>query len=188
MSATLLLRSFEHSSPGTPQAMGTAVADLCDAHFGAVQDGRVRALDPGLRQYGGATVCQGQAVTLRVFEDNSLVREELEKDGSGKILVVDGGGSLRCALLGGNLASLAARNNWGGVLVYGCVRDVAELKIPPVDIRALGSNPIKSRKRGSGERDVAVAVGGVRIAPGEWVYGDLDGVIVSDAELRMGTA
>ena len=149
-------------------------ADLCDDHG---ED--VRVLAPGLRDFGGVTSFAGPVTTLRVHEDNALVRATLDSAGEGRVLVVDGGGSLRCALVGGNLAALAARQGWAGLVVWGAVRDVAELRACRVGVRALASNPRKSNQAGIGDRDVPVTVAGVRVAPGEWLAADGDGIIVS---------
>ncbi len=155
-------------------------ADLCDA-FGD----RVRVMEPLLRDWGGARSFAGPIETLRVLEDNALVRRELETPGKGRVLVVDGGGSLRTALLGGGLAALAHENGWSGVVIYGCVRDTAELAATPVGVKALQAQPRKSAKAGSGERGIAVTFGGVTLAPGDWLYADADGVVVADSELRL---
>jgi regulator of ribonuclease activity A len=153
-------------------------ADLCDELGDAV-----RVLEPGLCSYGGVTDFAGPVTTLRVFEDNALVRAALEGPGAGRVLVVDGGGSMRSALVGGLLGRLAERNGWAGVVVWGAVRDAVELGACRVGIRARGTNPRRSAKAGAGERDVPVAVAGVTIAPGEWLAADADGLIVSSRPL-----
>lgn len=153
-------------------------ADLCDAHGEAV---RVLALP--FRDYGGRSAFAGPVSTLKCFEDNSLVRTALEEPGNGRVLVIDGGGSLRCALVGGNLGVLAEQNGWAGVVVWGCVRDAVELATNAIGIKALGTCPRKSDKRGVGQREVPITIGGVTIRPGEWLAADEDGVIVSDAPL-----
>lgn len=163
--------------------MTFATTDLCDAHEDKLVAGTMRVLDPVLRPYGGAVRFAGPAATLRIFEDNSLVRTALEQDGAGRVLVVDGGGSLRCALVGGNLGALAEKNGWAGIVVDGCVRDSAELRACNVGVLALATHPRKSDKRGVGERDVPVTLLGARIAPGEWIYADTDGVLVSATSL-----
>jgi regulator of ribonuclease activity A len=152
--------------------------DLCDDH-----EARVRAAAPIFRDYGGRAEMAGPATTLVVHEDNALVRAALEEPGRGRVLVVDGGGSLRAALVGGNLAALAQKNGWAGVVVHGCVRDTDELAAADVAIKALAAHPKKSQKTGAGERDVTVSFAGVSIAPGEWVYGDRDGLIVAATSL-----
>src|SRR5512134_921401 len=131
--------------------MTFSTPDLCDAHGDAV-----RVAEPVFRDFGGARRFSGEVETLRVFEDNALVRSALETPGQGRVLVVDGGGSVRTALVGGNLAALAARNGWSGVVVYGAVRDVAELGVAPVGIKALAASPRKSARAGAGERGVEV--------------------------------
>ena len=113
--------------------MPFATADLCD-EFGA----EVQVAEPLFRDWGGLARFAGPIATLRVFEDNALVRQALEGAGEGRVLVVDGGGSLRTALVGGNLAALAHRNGWSGLVVYGCIRDAAELAGTPVGVRLLG--------------------------------------------------
>jgi regulator of ribonuclease activity A len=151
----------------------TATADLCDAHADAVQ-----VCDPLFRDYGGVTAFSGTIVTVRCFEDNSRVRETLESDGRGRVLVVDAGGSLRCAMLGDNLAQLALDHGWAGVVMYGCVRDAAVLSTLPLGVKALATHPRKSEKRGEGEVNVPVRFGGVTFVPGQRLYADEDGVIV----------
>jgi regulator of ribonuclease activity A len=124
------------------------------------------------------------ATTLKVFEDNSLVRESLEQPGEGRVLVIDGGGSLRCALLGGNLAALAEKNGWAGIVVFGAVRDTRELRAAKVGIKGLAPHPRKSDKRGQGQRDLPVTFGGVTFRSGEHLYADEDGVVVSVSALE----
>lgn len=152
--------------------------DLCDAH-----GERVSVAAPIFRSFGGRARFAGTAATLECFEDNSLVRTALEEPGAGRVLVVDGGGSLRCALVGGNLGVLAQRNGWSGIVVHGCVRDTAELRQADVGVLALATNPRRSEKRGAGRRDVAVSFASVTFAPGAWVCADEDGLIVADAPL-----
>jgi regulator of ribonuclease activity A len=149
-------------------------ADLCDAH-----PDDARAVAPLFRDYGGLAAFSGPISTVKTHEDNVLVRRALEEPGAGRVLVVDGGGSLRCAMLGGNLAELGVKNGWHGVLLYGCVRDVKDLRDAPIGIKALAAHPIRSGKKGEGSRDVPVTFGGVTFRPGEHLYADEDGVIVS---------
>ncbi|MEQ9518601.1 MAG: ribonuclease E activity regulator RraA [Parvibaculum sp.] len=151
-----------------------ATTDLSDAH-----DGIVRHADPIFHDYGGRAAFHGPITTLRLFEDNALVRAAVEGPGAGRVLVVDGGGSKRCALFGGNLAQLAAKNGWAGVIVFGCVRDRDELEAEPVGVKALGHHPKKSVKQGQGAVDVAVTFAGITFAPGDWLYADRDGIITS---------
>lgn len=157
-----------------------ATADLCDAF----PDG-VRVAAPILRDYGGVTAFAGQIETVRVFEDNALVRQALEREGRGRVLVVDGGGSLRTALLGGNLATLARDHGWAGIVIHGCVRDVAEIGATTVGIKALAASPLKSARSGLGETGLPVTFAGVTFLPGSWLYADADGLLVSGEELPL---
>lgn len=163
--------------------MTLPTTDLCDAHEDRLADGRLRVLAPIFQRYGGVPAFSGPISTLKIHEDNTLVRTALEEPGQGRVLVVDGGGSLRCALVGGNLAVLAQKNGWAGIVVNGCVRDVDEIDACRVGVRALASHPRKSDKRGVGLRDVVVEFAGARIAPGQWCYADRDGVLISDGAL-----
>lgn len=157
-----------------------ATCDLCDAH----KDGRtLRVLPPVWRDFGGRPRFAGPVATIKCFEDNTPVKAALDTPGAGRVLVVDGGGSLRRALVGGNLAAAAARNGWAGIVVDGCVRDVAELAASAVGIRALAAVPLPTVKRDEGQRDVPVQVQGVWIAPGDWLYADADGIVVAAERL-----
>lgn len=154
--------------------------DLCDRYAKDVQ-----VLDPMFADFGGDIDFAGPVSTVKCFEDNSLVRGALEEDGRGRVLVVDGGASDRCALVGDNLAQLAIDNDWAGILVYGCIRDTAEIGAMPVAVKALAPHPLKSNKQGLGERDLAVRFAGVTFEPGAWLYADADGVIVSPSQLTL---
>lgn len=153
--------------------------DLSDANAHLA----LRYLAPGYQDFGGKISFHGQAKTLVTFEDNTKVRTAVEKGGEGCVLVVDGGGSFNCALLGGNLAALAAQNGWAGIIIHGCVRDRAELAAAHIGIKALASHPRKSDKRNLGTFDVSLRFAGVTIHPGDWIYADEDGVIISGAAL-----
>lgn len=155
-----------------------STCDLCDAHKA---DPALRVLPAVFVDFGGRAAFAGLASTVKCFEDNSLVKAAVESPGAGRVLVVDGGGSLRRALLGGNLGAAAARNGWAGVIVDGCVRDTAELRVLPLGIRALAALPLATEKRNEGRRDVPVTVQGVRIVPGERVVADADGIVVLPA-------
>jgi regulator of ribonuclease activity A len=155
-----------------------ATADLCDAHPEAAH-----ACEPVFQAYGGRRAFGGPVSTVRCFEDNSRVKEAVESPGEGRVLVVDGGGSRRRALFGGNLGSAAVRNGWAGVVIHGCIRDSAELGQMDLGIRALGTMPLRSEKRGEGERDVPVRFAGASFRPGDFVYADEDGVVVSSVPL-----
>ncbi len=158
--------------------MPFATADLCD-EFGV----EVRVAEPVFRDFGGVERFAGPIATLRVFEDNALVRQALEMPGGGRVLVVDGGGSLRSALVGGNLAALARENGWSGLVVYGCIRDAAELASTPVGVKALQAVPRRSARAGAGERGLPVAFAGITFTPGAWLYADRDGIVVADRKL-----
>ncbi|SEI74592.1 regulator of ribonuclease activity A [Allopseudospirillum japonicum] len=154
--------------------------DLCDAY-----PELVRVLDPMFSNFGGRESFGGQVVTIKCFEDNSLVKAEVEKPGEGKVMVVDAGGSLRCAMLGDMLAEKAVQNGWEGVIMYGCIRDVDVINELDLGVQALATHPKKSEKRGVGEYQVPVTFGGVTFHPGEYVYADNNGVLVSAQPLSM---
>ena len=155
-----------------------STCDLCDAHK-ADTSGAFRVLPPVFASFGGTAAFAGPVSTVKCHEDNSLVKAALDEPGQGRVLVVDGGGSLRRALVGGNLAAAAARNGWAGIVVDGCVRDAAELAATPVGIRALELMPLPTDKRGEGLRDVPVQLQGVWVRPGDRLYADADGIVVT---------
>jgi regulator of ribonuclease activity A len=159
--------------------MELLTTDLCDAH-----EGKIRVVEPMFNSFGGRAAFHGQISTLKLFEDNSLVRQAVESPGGGKVLVVDGGGSLRRALVGDQLAALAVKNGWAGIIVYGCIRDSRAIGEMDIGVFALDTHPMKTIKRNVGEKDIPVTFGGVTFAPGEWLYADEDGVIVSQAPLH----
>jgi regulator of ribonuclease activity A len=163
--------------------MSLATTDICDANENLILNGQLRVCSPLFKSYGGLSQFQGQAVTLKVFEDNTFVRSILDEPGQGRVLVIDGGGSMRCALVGGNLGVLAEKNGWSGILVNGCVRDTLELAQSKIGIRALAAHPQKSVKRNVGERDLTVDIAGTTVRPGDYIYADEDGVLVSDKSL-----
>ena len=152
-----------------------ATADLVD-ELGE----RAESCDVQLRQLGRRRTFDGPIVTVRCFEDNALLKQVLSEPGQGRVLVVDGDGSLHCALVGDVIAGLAADNGWSGLVVNGVVRDSVALAQLPLGVKALGTNPRKSAKTGMGERDVAVTFGGVTFRPGAHLYSDDDGVVVVD--------
>lgn len=158
--------------------MSPAVADLSDAYPEAA------VCAPLFRDFGGRRRFHGPIRTLKVFEDNALVRITLETPGEGAVLVIDGGGSLRCALVGGNLGALAVANGWSGILVNGCVRDGVELAGQAIGIKALASHPRKSDKGAhGGQIDRPVEFAGVRFVPGHWLYADEDGILIAPQAL-----
>jgi regulator of ribonuclease activity A len=164
-----------------------STCDLCDAHKGAL-GATFFVLPPVFQDYGGVPAFSGTVATVKCFEDNSLVKAALDEPGLGRVLVVDAGGSLRRALVGGNVAAAAAKNGWAGVVVDGAVRDVAELAATQVGIRALALIPLPTEKRGQGERDVAVQVQGVWVRPGDRLVADTDGIVVIAADRRRPVA
>ncbi|SEK43224.1 regulator of ribonuclease activity A [Atopomonas hussainii] len=153
--------------------------DLCDAYPD------VNVVEPMFGNFGGRDSFGGQIVTVKCFEDNSVVKEQVDQDGRGKVMVVDGGGSLRRALLGDMLAEKAAKNGWEGIIVYGCIRDVDVIGQTDLGVQALATHPMKTDKRGIGDLNVPVTFGGVTFKPGEYVYADNNGIIVSPTALSM---
>ena len=151
--------------------------DLCDEHK-ADASGAFRVLPPVFHDYGGVVAFAGTVTTVRCFEDNTPVKATLESPGHGRVLVVDGGASLRRALVGGNIAAAAAKNGWAGVVVNGAVRDKAELAVCAVGIRALALIPLPTERKTEGQREVAVQVQGVWVRPGDWLCADADGIVV----------
>lgn len=135
---------------------------------------------PLFRDFGKHTHFRGPISTVKCFEDNSLVREALEEPGEGRVLVVDGGGSMRCALLGDMLARLGVENGWSGVLVYGCIRDSEVIAETEIGVKGMATHPRKSVKRGAGERDVPVRFADVSFVPGHYLYADPDGILVTE--------
>ncbi len=149
-------------------------ADLCDFYAAELQ-----IAEPIFKDYGGTAAFAGQIVTVKVEDDNTGVRALLETPGDGRVLVVDNGGSLRCALVGDILGELAVSNHWAGLIVNGCIRDSDELRRLPIGLKALATMPVKSQKRGSGVRDLPVIFAGVTFTPGHYVYADADGIVVA---------
>ncbi len=160
--------------------MNDITPDLCDRY-----PDLIRVLEPMLSNYGGREAFGGEVVTVKCFEDNSLVKEHLGKPGRGKVLVVDGGGSLRRALVGDMIGASAVKNGWEGVIVYGCIRDVSAISELDLGVQALATVPVKTDKRGIGDLNVPVAFGGVTFNPGDYVYADSNGVVVSSEALDL---
>lgn len=159
-----------------------ATCDLCDAHK-TDTTGAFRVLPPVFKSFGALPRFCGPVVTVKCFEDNTPVKKAVESEGNNSVLVVDGGGSLRRALLGGNLGAAAARNGWAGVVVDGCVRDVLELASAQVGIRALAAMPLPTERRTDGQMNLPVHIQGVWVRPGDWLYADEDGMVVADRNL-----
>jgi len=158
-----------------------ATCDLCDAHK---TDDTLRVLPPVFHSYGGRSHFCGPVATVKCFEDNTFVKAAVESPGHGRVLVVDGGGSLRRALVGGNLAAAAVKNGWAGLVIDGCVRDKAELAACELGVRALALMPMPPVRRNEGQADVTVVVQGVPMRPGDWLYADDDGIVVATKDLR----
>lgn len=159
--------------------MDLLTTDLCDAH-----EDKVRVVEPMFSSFGGRPAFFGRIATLKLFEDNSLVRKALESPGEGRVLVIDGGGSLRRALVGDQLAALGVENHWTGIVVYGCIRDSRAIGEMNIGVFAIDTHPMKTVKKNVGEAGIPVTFGGVTFTPGEWLYADEDGVIVSATALH----
>ena len=158
--------------------MATATADLCDKFIDVIQ-----LCEPVFMSFGRSSTFEGRVTTLRVFEDNSMVRTTLEGRSEGGVLVVDGGGSLKCALVGDRLAQLAIDNGWKGVVVFGCIRDSSMINNMEIGIKALNAIPLKSVKRGEGQKNVEVTFASVTFTPGNYLYADGDGIVVAREKL-----
>jgi len=158
--------------------MPFALPDLCDANAEIV-----RVAEPLFRSFGCRRSYGGPIATVKCFEDNSGVAARVDESGEGRVLVVDAGGSKRCAILGDNLASRAAKRGWQGIIVYGCVRDVDELAVIDLGVHALAAHPLRSVKRGVAEHDLVVSFAGVSFVPGQYVYADPNGIIVAPVAL-----
>lgn len=160
--------------------MSFVTCDLCDDN-----PELVRIVEPIFTNYGGKSAFHGEIVTVKCHEDNSVVKENVGKPGNGKVMVVDGGGSLRCALLGDMLAAKAAENGWAGIVIYGCIRDVDEIRNTDLGVQALRTIPIKSNRQGRGDLNIPITFGGVTFQPGEFLYADNNGIIVSAEPLKL---
>lgn len=157
--------------------MDIVTPDICDDHP------EVQVVEPGFRNFGGVDAFGGEVVTVKCFEDNSVVKEQVGKPGNGCVMVVDGGGSKRAALLGDMLAEKAAANGWAGLIIYGCIRDVDVIRKTELGVQALGTHPRKTDKKGIGDLNVPVTFGGVTFRPGQYVYADNNGIVVSETKL-----
>lgn len=158
--------------------MNISTPDLCDSH-----PDLIKIVGPIFRNYGGKKSFGGEIVTVKCFEDNSRVKELAGVKGNGKVMVVDGGGSLNKALLGDLIAQSALDNGWAGFIIYGCIRDVEPIAIMDVGVKALNSIPLKTKRKGEGEKNIPITFGGVTFNPGEFVYCDETGIIVSTEPL-----
>eukprot|EP01024_Parvocaulis_polyphysoides_P031612 TRINITY_DN284_c1_g3_i1.p1 TRINITY_DN284_c1_g3~~TRINITY_DN284_c1_g3_i1.p1 ORF type:complete len:226 (-),score=35.17 TRINITY_DN284_c1_g3_i1:642-1271(-) len=173
-----------------PDASRAGTADLADVfhpeNVDEIKDYKLRILQPIFKDFGGNIKFSGYVSTVKCYENNPLVRKALEEEGKGRVLVVDGGASMRCALLGDKLAEMAVKNGWSGLVVNGCIRDSEDIGKMSLGVKALNTYPLKSSKRDPGMRDVPVILGGVRIVPGNWICADKDGIVVADEELKVG--
>ena len=156
--------------------MTFTTAALCDAHAG---EDYLQIAESLFMFYGASPVFSGQITTVKTFEDDVVIRTVLEEKVQNRVLVVDGGGSHRCALIDHNLATTAIANGWQGIIVYGCIRDSAMIDLLPIGIRALHAHPVKSRKKDHGDRDLLVSFAGVNFKKDHYLYADKDGIIVS---------
>lgn len=160
--------------------MKFTVPDICDDFLP-----HIHILEPLFTAFGGCQKFYGEIVTIKCFEDNSLVKQTIKTNGHGKVLVVDGGGSLRCALLGDILGAMAAENGWQGILVNGCVRDVEILRTIDLGVSALNCHPLKSHKRNEGQLNIQAYFAGVSFIPGQYLYADENGIVVAEKELDL---
>ena len=160
--------------------MQAKTVDLCDQYADQLQ-----VATPIFHDYGGKLAFCGPISTVQVHEDNVLVRAALEEPGNGRVLIVDGGGSLRCALVGDQLAALGLGNGWAGVVINGCIRDIAALAGLLFGVKALAANPLRSAKRGTGARDIQVVFAGLTCTPGHYLYADEDGIVVAGQPLEQ---
>lgn len=160
--------------------MTFTTATLCDIHS---EEDHFQIAEPLLKAYGGQVRFCGQISTVKIFEDNVLIRTLLEQQVENRVLVVDGGGSHRCALLGEELARLALANGWQGLVIHGCIRDSEIINQLPIGIRALHTHPLKSHKKDHGDRDLLVTFAGVNFKQNHYLYADADGIIVSETSL-----
>lgn len=158
--------------------MGIPTADLCDDYIDELQ-----VAEPLLIGFGGKEMFSGQIVTIKVFDDNVIVKQALASPGEGRVLVVDGAGSTYCALMGDNLATLAIDNNWAGIVINGCIRDAKQIGEMNVGVFAIGTCPRKSTKRGEGDKNIPVAFAGILFKPGNYLYADEDGIVVAERDL-----
>lgn len=155
--------------------------DICDEY-----GDQIKVAEPlGFKHYGGRNAFAGQIETIKCHEDNSLVRTAVATPGAGKVLVVDGGGSLRCALLGDLLADMAHKNGWEGILVYGCIRDSEVIAALDIGVMALATHPRKSEKRNMGMNNLMLQFAGISFVPGHYLYADVDGIVTSECAVKL---
>mmetsp|Transcript_5609 Transcript_5609/g.6215 ORF Transcript_5609/g.6215 Transcript_5609/m.6215 type:complete len:246 (-) Transcript_5609:103-840(-) len=178
------LMSMSKSLSSSSLLSHPATADLCDLYVSSPT--RLAVAEPGhFKDFGGIQAFSGQIETVRCFESNPMVRQTLSTPGEGRILIVDGGGSQRVAIMGDEIAKLASQNNWAGVIINGCIRDSKVIRTIPIGVKALNTHPLKSLKDYVGERGCAVSFAGVEFVPGYWVYADEDGIVISEKQLSL---
>lgn len=158
--------------------MDFKTADLVDDF-----DPEVELCNLPFKSFGRRRAFYGEVQTVKCFEDNALLKAELQQPGRGRVLVVDAGGSTRVAMVGDIIAGLAIDNGWAGILVNGCIRDSEEIDSMAIGLRCLGTSPKKSSKEGAGQAGIPIKFGGVIFRPGDYVYSDADGVLVSASKL-----
>ena len=158
--------------------MMKSTPDLCDQYPDLIQ-----VVEPMFSNYGGRERFGGEIVTVKCFEDNSVVKQLVATEGQGRVMVVDGGGSMRRACLGDMLAEKASANGWSGLIIYGCIRDVDEIMATDIGVQALGTHPMKTEKKGIGETQIPVTFGGVTFYPGHYIYADNNGIVVASQPL-----
>ena len=155
--------------------------DLCD-NF----PDQLNLFQPIFRSFGGRVIFHGEIVTVKCFEDNSLVKELVNQPGLGRVIVVDGGGSLRKALLGDMLAEAATNNGWAGLVIFGVIRDAGTIATLDIGVQALGTHPMKTEKLGVGSLNIDVEFAGQTISPGHYLYADLNGILITEQPLPTG--
>lgn len=160
--------------------MKNRTTDLCDKYFPGLQ-----VAEPIFCDYGGKLDFEGPIVTVHTYEDNVIVRKILEEPGNGRVLVVDGGGSLRRAIIGDHIADIAFTSGWAGVVINGCIRDIDGLSKISIGVKALNAIPLRPLKAGVGQRDIPVTFAGVTFTPGHYLYADEDGIVVSAKKLEL---
>ncbi|MBN8486427.1 MAG: ribonuclease E activity regulator RraA [Burkholderiales bacterium] len=157
-----------------------STCDLCDAHK-SDSSGALRVLPPVFHSYGGRRRFAGALSTVQCLDDNSRVKEAVNTPGLGRVLLVDAGGTVRRSMVGGQLAQAAAKNGWAGLVIWGAVRDKAELAAADVGLYALALQPMPTDRKDQGLRDVPVQIDGLPIRPGEYLVADEDGIVVLPA-------
>jgi regulator of ribonuclease activity A len=175
---------FKDTSMPQTSAISFSTCDFCDANK-SNDSGDFRVIPTVFQNYGARHQFAGPVLTVKCYEDNSHVKQAVETEGRGRVLVVDGGASVRRALLGGNLAASAQRNGWAGIVIDGCARDAAELAVLDMGIRALALNPMPTDRAGQGQTGLTIHIQGVQVNTGDWLYADQDGIVISTTALHL---